>query len=423
MLIRSRKWGRTWTLVLVCAVTFVACPAGSRAEQPGYAALSPNMAKAFAALMEKPTPANLEAVRGLLLADRSYKPYSDDLSQLKNLLHEGKNQEVIALLLKSQPNLLLSPQSHRLAAEAAKRMGDANLAAKETLLATRCEEGILATGDGSESHPFLITRMSDETDLLNAKFETQIANQGLVFREDRKSDRVLGKDGRTYWFDVSMPVDRANVVAIESPVAMAAAAGALPNASKDSLAGTTALIQRGLDAYRAGRNDEALSALDEAIKLDPRNASVRVSRGNVWYVKQEYERAIADFSEAIHLDPSFATAYCNRAFALNTLGGQDEAITDFNAAIRLQANFGRAYNGRGRVFQAKGMMDTAIADFDEAIRLDPNYAAAYENRSSAYAKKGNSALAGIDATKAGQLRGAKTTPATLPIMAEKTAGN
>ncbi|MGA2259095.1 MAG: tetratricopeptide repeat protein, partial [Thermoguttaceae bacterium] len=347
MLNQSRSWGRTWTVALAFAATSVACPAAGRAAQPGYAALSPNMAQAFSAFMEKPTSDNLQAVRGLLVAERAYNPYSADLTQLKNLLREGKNQDVIALLAKSQPNLLLSPRAHNFASEAAKRTGDENLAATEMVSATRCVDGILATGDGSPSRPFQIARMSDEADLLSAKFATQIDSQRLVFRDDQHYDRVLGKDGRTYWFDVSMLMDRAKAAEVELRVAMvpggpaAPAAEAVPAgtavpstqgvpASRDSLAGTTALVQRGLDAYRQGRNDEAVTALSEAIALDPRNAGIHVDRGNVWYVKQEYERAITDFSEAIHLDPSCATAYCNRALALNTLGGQDEAITDFN---------------------------------------------------------------------------------------------
>jgi len=362
------------------------------------------MAQAFAALTEKPTAENLQAARGLLVSDPAYSPYSDDLTQLKNLLHQSKNREVLALLKKSQPNLALSPRAHRFAAEAAKRIGDMNSAAREMAAATCCEDAIRATGDGSESHPFLVARMSDEEDLLAAKFQTRIDSQGLIFRDDQKYDRVLGHDGRTYWFDVGMLIRPEKAEAVETPVA------------------ATPLVQRGIDAYRAGRNDEALSIFDEAIKLEPGNAGAYVERGNVWYVQQQYERAIADFSEAIHLDPKCATAYCNRAFALDTLGGLDEAVTDFNAAIRLQASFGRAYNGRGRVFQSKGMIDTAIADFDEAIRLEPNYAAAHESRSLAYAKKGDAALAEADAAKARDLRGVKTVPAVSPVVAEKPAG-
>jgi tetratricopeptide (TPR) repeat protein len=397
---------------LAFVATLLAFPAVSRAEQLRRDAIGPNMASAVSALLEKPTSANLQAVRAILVADRAYNPYSDDLTRLNKLFQAGKNQEVIELLVKSQPNLLLSPRAHRLAAEAAQRIGDKNVAATESVFATRCLDGILATGDGSESRPFLIARPSDEADLLDARFKTRIASQGLIFRDDMKHDKIIGKDGQTYWFDVSMLFNREKTAEVQPPAAAGPETHGLEaRATLPPVPGLNALVQRGLDAYRAGQNDAALSVLKEAIGLDPHNAGIHVDRGNVWYVKQEYEQAIADFSEAILLDPDNATAHGNRGLAWSRLGEQDIAITDFNAAIRLQANFSRAYNGRGAAFQAKGMIDTAIADFDEAIRLNPSYAAAYENRGSAYAKKGNKALADADAAKARQLRGAKAAPA------------
>jgi tetratricopeptide (TPR) repeat protein len=405
---------------LTFAASFPACPAVSRAEEAWYAALGPNMQGAFTALVEQPTAANLQAVRGLLAADRAYSPYSDDLARLKQLVHDGKDREAAALVVKSQPNLLLSPAAHQLAAKAAERIGDEKSAAGEMVFAARCVDGIRATGDGSESRPFRVARMSDEVDLLKEAFQTEIDSQGLIFRGDQRYDKVVAKDGNTYWFDVSMLVERLGARQAGSP-----AAAGLPQdapAGRDTPAGAKALIQRGLDAYRAGQYDAALAALGAAIAQDPRNAGVHVDRGNVWYVQREYEPAIADFSEAILLDPNCAAAHSNRAFAWSAMDEQDQAITDFNAAIRLQANFGRAYNGRGCAFQAKGMIDTAIADFDEAIRLEPNYAAAYENRSAAYAKKGNQAQADADAAKASQLRGSKAKSAATTPTLEKTAG-
>jgi tetratricopeptide (TPR) repeat protein len=420
---------------LAFIVSLLAWPTLSSGEQAWYAAVSSKLQSAFSTLMEKPTAANLQAARGLLGGDRAYAPYSDDLAQLNTLLKAGEYQEVITRFAKSQPNLLLCPAAHRLAADAAIRLGDKKSAVAETAFAAHCVEGIRATGDGSESRPFAVARMSDEADLLEAAFKTRIHSQGLVFHGDQKYDRVLADDGNIYWFDVSLPVEHAAEAAAQSAVAGVSGGSsnpvplaASPAQTRAEARGTVtpevkALVERGLTAYHAGHNDEALAVLSDAIKRDPRNASIHVDRGNVWYVQREYQPAIADFSEAILLDPTYAAAYGNRAFAWNAMGDPDQAITDFNAAIRLQADFGRAYNGRGCAFQAKGMVDTAIADFSEAIRLSPNYAAAYENRSSAYTKKGDRALADADTAKANQLRGIKATPAVPPIMVEKTAGN
>ena len=178
MLIQSRTWVRTWTAVVAFTATWLVCPAVSRAEQPPQ----PRLARIWpmpSRLVAKPSSANLQAVRTLLATDRSYDPYSDDLTQLHKLLHEGKNQEVIALEVKSQPNLLLSRRHIAWQRKPPRGLATRIWPARRLAFAARCVEGILATGDGSESRPFLVARVSDEADLLDAKFKTQINCQTL----------------------------------------------------------------------------------------------------------------------------------------------------------------------------------------------------------------------------------------------------
>jgi Flp pilus assembly protein TadD len=50
-----------------------------------------------------------------------------------------------------------------------------------------------------------------------------------------------------------------------------------------------------------------------------------------------YGRAIADFNEAIRLDPNDASAYTARGNAYNATGEIDRADADFNQAKRLAA--------------------------------------------------------------------------------------
>jgi Flp pilus assembly protein TadD len=481
MLNQIRVWMRPQVALWVA---WLAASAASQAKANSYSELSPEVQKDAQSLFQAPTLVNLQKVRSLLVADSAYNPYSDDLNQLSTLVRTGKHRDAIALFARSLPNLALSPRAHDLASKAAEALGDKETAQVESRYRAACIEAILTTGDGSETQPFKIARLSDEADLLATRFGTRIGSQGLVFHEYKQLDRVFAMDGTTYWFDVSMLFERnappagslaatsgtqsiataqgvdasggaaASTVTLSGaaassgtattsgtaassgaqssgtasvvpaiPTAEAAAAALrmppLPTAQSADDEPGKAAAQRGRDAYRAGKFDAALTALDEAIHLEPKNASYRVDRGNVLFVTKETAKAVADFSEAIRLDPRYATAYSNRALAWTTLGEMDQAITDFNAAIRLKSNFGRAYNGRGYAFEEKGMLDTAIADFDVAIGLDPNYAAAYENRSLAYAKKGNKELADADAAKASELRKPKSRPAESTTASTK----
>ena len=68
--------------------------------------------------------------------------------------------------------------------------------------------------------------------------------------------------------------------------------------------------------------DKALRDYDEAIRLDPQNASSHRGRGLVWHSKNEYDKAIADFDEADPARPKSALAFIGRGTSL----GKQEGI-------------------------------------------------------------------------------------------------
>ncbi len=78
----------------------------------------------------------------------------------------------------------------------------------------------------------------------------------------------------------------------------------------------------------------ALADYDQAIKLDPKNASAFYNRGNSYRAKGDHDRAIDDYNEAIGLDPNLAEAFYDRGNAYRDKGDQDRAISDYNEAIR-----------------------------------------------------------------------------------------
>lgn len=161
--------------------------------------------------------------------------------------------------------------------------------------------------------------------------------------------------------------------------------------------------RRGLAWYARGDYGKAIADFDEAIRLDPTNASHYNNRAAARLGKGEDERAIADFTEAIRLDPSNAAAYYGRGLARHSRRDLDGAIADDDRAISLRPKFQRAYNNRGLVRHDKGEYDKAVADFNEAIRLDPEDAVAYNNRGNAREAKGEPDLALADYSEAIQL--------------------
>jgi len=124
----------------------------------------------------------------------------------------------------------------------------------------------------------------------------------------------------------------------------------------------------------------AISAYDQAIRLDPSNSDAYTNRGGAKSDMGQHEGAIQDCDEAIRLDPSNSVAYYNRGSAKNALKQHEEAIKDFDWAIHLDPSNSATYNNRGNAKMALNQFEVAIIDFDRAIHLDPHYSAAYYNR-------------------------------------------
>jgi hypothetical protein len=114
-----------------------------------------------------------------------------------------KFKEAQEKLEKAMPNLLLSPRAHGMAAMAADGLDDAAKAKAEREAAAKCVEGMLSTGDGSADKPFLVTRVSDEYDLLRHLKKAR-TSQGLRHKDGKSFDVMSCTDGTEVWFDITV---------------------------------------------------------------------------------------------------------------------------------------------------------------------------------------------------------------------------
>lgn len=71
----------------------------------------------------------------------------------------------------------------------------------------------------------------------------------------------------------------------------------------------------GVELPEQGRLKQAISAYDEALRLNPQYAKAYNNRGFAYDNLGQYQRAIQDYDEAIRLDPKLALAYANRGVA------------------------------------------------------------------------------------------------------------
>ena len=86
------------------------------------------------------------------------------------------------------------------------------------------------------------------------------------------------------------------------------------------------------------RYEEALTAYEQAIGLDPNNALAYSNKGYALLELKRYEEALAACEQAISLDPNLALAYSNKGATLRALRKSEEAQQAFEKARQLGYN-------------------------------------------------------------------------------------
>ncbi len=148
-------------------------------------------------------------------------------------------------------------------------------------------------------------------------------------------------------------------------------------------------FEKGYSLQITGNSNEAISAYNTAIELNPKYADAYNNRGIAYHVLGKYERAVKDYNTAIELNSKYADAYNNRGITYHVLGKYEQAIKDYNTAMALNPKYADACNNRGITYHVLGKYEQAIKDYSTAIELNSEYADAYNNRGIAYDDLGN----------------------------------
>jgi thioredoxin-like negative regulator of GroEL len=142
------------------------------------------------------------------------------------------------------------------------------------------------------------------------------------------------------------------------------------------------LNQSALQLLRAGRLDDALSALRQAQELDPDNPRVMNGLGRVLQEQGRLEEAIQAFEKAIELKPDYPGALYNLAEVLAAKGGVEEARSLREKAARYRKGASAEETPDSPEVEAEGLLRFAVqvAAYEErenAISLAKQLTAEY----------------------------------------------
>ena len=151
-----------------------------------------------------------------------------------------------------------------------------------------------------------------------------------------------------------------------------------PETSTKSVAGVSKAFQEAVAASAAGRDDEAIAKLQEALVLNPKCYDCQYNLGRVYTKTKEYDRAVTAFQSAVELNPKSADPYDGLAVVYNAQRKFDEAATAGQAAASLRGPGGGGGNAgavldQGLILWNAGKIDEAKAKFEETLQLDPNH--------------------------------------------------
>jgi tetratricopeptide (TPR) repeat protein len=133
------------------------------------------------------------------------------------------------------------------------------------------------------------------------------------------------------------------------------------------------LAVQGNEAVKNKDWDTAIDTLRKATEMDhkyaPNLAAALQQRATASASQLKFPDAIPDFDEAIKLNPRNASAYEGRAYVYMKMNDMDKALADYSEAIKINPNEVRFYSYRAFILETKGDLKGAMADTDKMLKL------------------------------------------------------
>ena len=142
--------------------------------------------------------------------------------------------------------------------------------------------------------------------------------------------------------------------------------------------------QRGIQYFKLGDYDKAITDFSKVILMDSQFADAYNDRGSAYKMKENYDKAISDYKKAAQLDKSSGNAYNNLGSLYREQKDYVRAIKAYDKAIMVDKNNYLAWNNRGFAKFEKGDFKDAISDFKRVNLIKPEYAIAYNNIAGVY---------------------------------------
>ena len=135
--------------------------------------------------------------------------------------------------------------------------------------------------------------------------------------------------------------------------------------------------------------DEALANCQKGQRLDDKLPAVYVTLGHIHRNTGKYELALQEYQRALQLDPRSADAQIGLAMSYDSAGRPADAEVAYRKAVALRPDSWEGYNHLGLFFDDHQRYEEAIEQLRHAIQLTPDNATLYLNLGAVYVDTGD----------------------------------
>lgn len=96
------------------------------------------------------------------------------------------------------------------------------------------------------------------------------------------------------------------------------------------------LLDRAYRLHHQRKDEQALAAVNEAVRLNPKQVAILLGRAQFEISDSHYKEAIKDCDAALKINPKAGGAYSRRGFAYCQIGKYEQGIADLTRSIDLQ---------------------------------------------------------------------------------------
>jgi tetratricopeptide (TPR) repeat protein len=140
-------------------------------------------------------------------------------------------------------------------------------------------------------------------------------------------------------------------------------------ASAGLLAAQGSRVDAAWDLLANGQRAQAIAALREAIKAEPRNGDARLLLGSVLMEERQASESIEELKEAVRLKPESSEAHNALGEAYNNFGFPKAARPEFEKAVKIDPRFAQAHVNLAAVLLQDEEATPATEHLNRAISL------------------------------------------------------